>query len=322
VLRAADQRLTEVRRDVPDAGGLVIATDHEAARGYAALLEHLTGVCPALILSDDKAASGRIETFSQSTTRWMVAVRMVSEGVDVPRLAVGVYATSSSTPLFFAQAIGRFVRARRRGETATVFLPTVPKLTALAHALELERDHALDRRADADAEQGDGMTEDERLMAEAEAEDRASEELTGYKFRAISSEAQFDKVLYDGGDFGYAAEVGSLEELEYLGLPGILDHDEVAAVLEQRAAKQSRIRDARGRGALDDGHRTVEPVHRSLKEQRTLLNSLVGLYARQTGQAHGQVHSELRRSCGGPAVAQATAHQIQQRIDMVRRRLH
>src|SRR3712207_7554679 len=44
------------------------------------------------------------------------------------RLAVGVYATSASTPLFFAQAIGRFVRARRPGETATVFLPSVPHL--------------------------------------------------------------------------------------------------------------------------------------------------------------------------------------------------
>ena len=322
VLRAADHRLSEVRHEVPDAGGLVIATDHESARGYAALLEHLTGARPALILSDDKGASDRISSFSESDERWMVAVRMVSEGVDVPRLAVGVYATSSSTPLFFAQAIGRFVRARRRGETATVFLPTVPKLTALAHALELERDHALDRRTGDGEEQPDGMTEDERLLAEAEAEDRASEELTAYKFQAIASEAQFDKVLYDGGDFGYAAEVGSLEELEYLGLPGILDHDEVAAVLEQRAAKQTRIRDARGRGALDDGHRSVEPVHRSLKEQRTLLNSLVGLYARQSGATHGQVHSELRRSCGGPAVAQATAHQIQQRIDLVRRRLH
>ena len=69
----------------------------------------------------------RIEAFAEGDQRWMVAVRMVSEGVDVPRLAVGVYATSTSTPLFFAQAVGRFVRARRRGETASVFLPSVPR---------------------------------------------------------------------------------------------------------------------------------------------------------------------------------------------------
>ncbi len=322
VLKAADQRLSEVRLEVPDAGGLVIATDHQSARGYAALLEHITGQKPAVILSDDPGASARIESFSDSDERWMVAVRMVSEGVDVPRLSVGVYATSSSTPLFFAQAIGRFVRARRRGETASVFIPSVPKLASLAEALELERDHALDRREGNGDAEVDGMTEEERELAAAEAEDRASEELTKFKFTAISSEAQFERVVYDGGDYGYSAEVGSLEELEYLGLPGILNHDEVAQVLESRAQKQTRIQDARARNEVHDGHQTVQPLHRSLKEQRTLLNSLVGLYARQSHMPHGKVHGELRRICGGPAVGQATSHQIQQRINELRRRLH
>src|SRR6478736_5139586 len=108
VLRSADRRLTEVREQVPDAGGLVIATDQTAARAYADILREITGEAPTVVLSDEAEASSRIEAFGTSTTRWMVAVRMVSEGVDVPRLAVGVYATSASTPLFFAQAIGRF----------------------------------------------------------------------------------------------------------------------------------------------------------------------------------------------------------------------
>src|SRR5699024_9146297 len=96
VLSAADRRLTEVRRHVPDAGGLVIATDQKAARSYAATLQDLTGQAPTVVLSDDAGAGARIEAFSDSEDRWMVAVRMVSEGVDVPRLAVGVYATSTS----------------------------------------------------------------------------------------------------------------------------------------------------------------------------------------------------------------------------------
>src|ERR1051325_4416399 len=110
---------------------------------------------PTLVLSDDPKASGRIKEFSETKERWIVAVRMVSEGVDVPRLAVGVYATSASTPLFFAQAVGRFVRARRRGETASIFLPNVPSLMALAEKLELERDHALDKRDDGENPEGD-----------------------------------------------------------------------------------------------------------------------------------------------------------------------
>ena len=143
VLEAADKRLTEVRRGMPDAGGLVIAGDHEDARAYAALLRGLTGKRPVVVLSDDKTASKKISAFAGSNDRWMVAVRMVSEGVDIPRLAVGVYATSVSTALFFAQAVGRFVRARQRGETASVFLPSVPVLLSYAAELEAERDHVL-----------------------------------------------------------------------------------------------------------------------------------------------------------------------------------
>ncbi len=147
VLAAVDKRLTEVRRTVPDAGALVIATDHADAKAYAEQIQKITGEYPAVILSDDREASAKIDEFREGMQRWMVAVRMVSEGVDVPRLAVGVYATSTSTPLFFAQAIGSFVRARKRGETASVFLPSVPQLMMLANDMEVERDHALDRGA-------------------------------------------------------------------------------------------------------------------------------------------------------------------------------
>src|SRR5690606_3772294 len=102
VLAAADKRLTEVRRHVPDAGALVIASNQTQARAYATILKNLTGEAPTVVLSDDAGASARIEEYASGEQRWMVAVRMVSEGVDVPRLCVGVYATSTSTPLFFA----------------------------------------------------------------------------------------------------------------------------------------------------------------------------------------------------------------------------
>ncbi len=122
---------------------MVIASDQKAARAYAKVLTTLTGEAPTVVLSDDK---GRIEPHRRvlgGHQRWLVAVRMVSEGVDVPRLAVGVYATSASTPLFFAQAIGRYVRSRRPGETASIFLPSVPTLLDLASQMEAQRDHVL-----------------------------------------------------------------------------------------------------------------------------------------------------------------------------------
>src|SRR6185369_1890772 len=141
---------------------------------------------PVVVLSDEQGASARIARFAESDDRWMVAVRMVSEGVDVPRLSVGVYATSASTPLYFAQAIGRFVRARRRGELASIFVPSVPVLLGLASDLERERDHALDREAS-----GAGLLED-ALLERAEQDDAASADLLDeYEWTALGSVATF-----------------------------------------------------------------------------------------------------------------------------------
>jgi superfamily II DNA or RNA helicase len=312
VLAAADRRLTEVRHSIPDAGGLVIATDHFAARAYAKVLHELTGVAPTIVLSDEKEASDRIEAFSKSESRWMVAVRMVSEGVDVPRLAVGVYATSAATPLYFAQAIGRFVRARRRGETASIFVPSVPTLMSLAKLLELERDHALDR------ETTDEESLDDDLLDEANREEKASEALQDeFVWQALESDANFDRVLYEGGEFGFAAEVGSDEELDFLGIPGILEPEQVRDLLRQRQARQSRRTAARPTPTEPEN----KPLYRNLKEQRSLLHSLVGMRAKLSNEPHGLIHAELRRVCGGPEVAHATVVQLQARIDYLRKRM-
>jgi superfamily II DNA or RNA helicase len=310
VLEAADQRLTEVRRTVPDAGGLVIATNHEDARAYAARLEKITGAKPALILSDDKTASDRIDSFSASDERWMVAVRMVSEGVDVPRLSVGVYATSTSTPMFFAQAIGRFVRARKRGETASMFLPSVPHLMTLAHEMEAERDHALDLKGPQDEEAivaaDEGLDDD--LLEEANREERASSELASGRFEAIGSQASFHGVLYDGQDYN-GFEIGS-EDQDFLGIPGLLDADQVGTLLQERHQRSRQGSEAPA-GRAEAGL----PDHRQLKDLRQKLAKNVSAWAARTGEPHGSVHNALRRACGGPAVAQATAEQIQARID-------
>jgi len=315
VLTAANRRLSEVRHSVPDAGGLVIATDQAAARAYAAILESITGEKPTLVLSDEKESSERIESFSAGSDRWIVAVRMVSEGVDVPRLAVGVYATSASTPLYFAQAVGRFVRTRRRGETASIFIPSVPHLMTLAGALELERDHALDK-----SDSVDDLLDDSTLDKENREESGSDELHDEFIWQALESDANFDKVLFDGGEFGFAAEVGSDEELDFIGIPGILEPDQVRELLRQRQARQSRRSIDRQR-ALPPEEREPPALYRTLKEQRSLLNSLVGIRSKQTGEAHGLIHAELRRVCGGPAVASATVTQLQARIDRLRKQM-
>jgi len=315
VMEAADRRLSEVRKNVPDAGGLVIATDQDSARAYAALLREISGEKPTVVLSDEKAASKNIAKFAAGDSRWMVAVRMVSEGVDVPRLAVGVYATTTATPLFFAQAVGRFVRARARGETASIFLPSSPSLLGFAAELELERDHVLGRKV---SDEGDIFAAEDALVAQAQAGEGASAEETQVAFEALGSQATFAHVLYDGAEFGHAGEVhvGSEEEMDFLGIPGLLEPDQVRSLLQHR---QRQRRDAQAR-RVEEPDELVETTatHERLALLRRELNGLVAAWHHRTGQPHGVTHTALRKDCGGPPAAIASADQLQARIDRIR----
>jgi len=309
VLHAADTRLSQLRSGgLSDAGGLVIASDQTTARAYAELLTVITGTAPALVLSDDPGSSARIAAFGAGDERWMVAVRMVSEGVDVPRLAVGVYATSASTPLYFAQAIGRFVRSRRSGETASVFLPSVPVLLDLASQLEAQRDHVLGKPH----REPEGF-DDQLLAAANKQHDEPGEEEKA--FTSLGADAELDQVIYDGSSFGTAAFSGSDEEADYLGLPGLLDGEQMRALLRKRQDTQLDCRSAA---------REPAPVARrvgvsgQLAALRRELNSLVAMRNHRTGQPHGVIHGDLRHQCGGPPTAMATAEQLAERIATLR----
>ncbi|BBZ06126.1 hypothetical protein MDOR_02950 [Mycolicibacterium doricum] len=301
VLKAADTRLQQLRSGgMPDAGAMIIATDQTAARQYAALLTKMTGRQPTLVLSDDPGSSARIAEYAAGDTPWLVAVRMVSEGVDVPRLAVGVYATSASTPLFFAQAIGRFVRSRRPGETASIFVPSVPALLELASQMEAQRDHVLGKP------HRESMGDEElveRRRSEPTEEDRG--------FESLGASAELDQVIFDGASFGTATPAGSEEEADYLGIPGLLDADQMRELLRRRQEEQLTRRTASG---------APPPVtpYGQLRTLRQELNTLVSLAHHRLNKPHGWIHNELRRICGGPPVAAATSDQLQARIAAVR----
>ncbi|MGI5178169.1 DEAD/DEAH box helicase [Dactylosporangium sp. CA-152071] len=308
VLRAADARLQVLRGGgMPDAGGLVIASDQTAARAYARVLGEITGEKAVVVLSDDQGSSGRIASFAASQERWMVAVRMVSEGVDIPRLAVGVYATSASTPLFFAQAIGRFVRARGTNETATVFVPSVPHLLELASEMEAQRNHVLGA-----PKTKEGFEDD--LLERAQREEKAGDDLLK-SFEALSATAELDQVIFDGTAFGVPAQTGSAEEEEYLGLPGLLTADQVSTLLNKRQAEQLAAEKRRAPAAAA----TMAPEPPKTAGERRIvlrrqLNTLVAAHHHRTNLPHGKIHAELRRLCGGPPSAQATIEQLEERI--------
>lgn len=187
ILRPAVSALNELRRDVPDAGGLLIADRQDHAERYAVQLQELTGEPATVVVSRDPNATDKIDEFRKGKTAWLVAVKMVSEGVDIKRLAVGVYATATRTPLFFRQVVGRFVRTRPGEEiNAKLFIPAVPAFTAHAREIENELRHQLDL---------------ERARDEREARERTDADGQGaldFREPLSASEARFAESIFGG----------------------------------------------------------------------------------------------------------------------------
>ncbi|HEY9372568.1 DEAD/DEAH box helicase [Streptomyces sp.] len=192
ILGEAIVALEDLRVDIPDAAGLVITDTKWQADEYALILKSLNGgVMPTVVVSDpandpgSKLARKKIEDFRKSRDRWIIAVRMISEGVDIPRLAVGVYVSKVSTPLFFRQVVGRFVRVRKGEEfNARLLIPALPELMQYARAIEDELRH--------------------QIEAEAEAEEKARAEREGAQMEfdlrepVYASEATFDRAILGG----------------------------------------------------------------------------------------------------------------------------
>ncbi|HVW17437.1 MAG TPA: helicase-related protein, partial [Solirubrobacteraceae bacterium] len=166
ILREAHARLTHLRREGGhrDAAGLVVAADGEHAARVAKVLRDVSGEAPTVVVHTDARAHERLEAFRAGTARWIVAVNMVSEGVDIPRLRVGVYATAAKTALIFRQIVGRFVRVipGRPVERSWLYLPGDPVLQA--HAADVERELLHVLRAPAD----DGLLDEPRERRETE----------------------------------------------------------------------------------------------------------------------------------------------------------
>jgi superfamily II DNA or RNA helicase len=298
VIAAMDERITHLRANgMPDAAGLVLASDQDDAREYAAIVETVTGHKPVLILSDDPKASDKIAAFTAGDARMAVCVRMVSEGVDVPRAACLAWMTSYRTPLFFAQGVGRVVRARGRHETATVFLPAVRPLLALAAELEDERNHVIPPPA------GDDTT-----LLDVEPVEPTEADAEGYE--VVDADAAFAHVLHAGKAVVAAAELTE-DDADFLGLPGILSPEQMAQVLARRD-EHARKRASSVESAAPSAEAAAWRAGAQLRRE---VNRLVGVLAARQGTPHAQIHALLRRAVPGPASAAAGVEVLEQRRD-------
>lgn len=140
MVRAADADLTEKRRKWPDAAGLLICMTQAHAKACADIIEAVTGTRPRVVISDSETAEHDLTAFRDGTDRWIVAVKMISEGVDIPRLMTLVYASNIVSTLFFRQVVGRIVRVRNKGddETGSVYLPRDDRMMKEAADIEKE----------------------------------------------------------------------------------------------------------------------------------------------------------------------------------------
>jgi hypothetical protein len=185
----------------------------------------------------------------------------------------------------------------------------VPTLLSYAAEMEVERDHVLGRTI---TDEDDLFAAEQALVARANAEEAAADGLLG-SYEALGSQARFDQVVYDGAAFGHAGEVhvGSDEEMDFLGIPGLLDPDQVRDLLHHRQ------RSRRSAAHADEGPREVS-THEQLALLRRELNGLVAAWHHRTGQPHGVTHAALRKEVGGPAAAIANAEQLHARINRLR----
>ena len=304
VIAAMDERISHLRDGgMRDAAGLVLASDQDDARAYAGIVEQVTGQPPVLILSDDPRASDKITAFAAGTERIAVCVRMVSEGVDVPRAACLAWMTSYRTPLFFAQGVGRVVRARAPHESATVFLPAVRPLLALAAELEQERNHVIPPPA----------AEDETVLDLAEPMRPEPGERDRHEL--VDADAAFAHVLHAGRAVVAPAPVTAAEvtedDAEFLGLPGILSPEQMAQLLARRDEHARQ----RASGVAAPQPSGEAAAWRAGAQLRREVNRLVGVLAARQGTPHGQLHALLRRVVPGPASAAASVAILEQRRD-------
>ena len=282
VLRQAHDQLLTIRRRQPDAGGLVIATDQDHAKGVARLLADRLHVRAVVATSDDPDASARISRFASGSDPWIVAVRMVAEGVDIPRLRVGVFATTTTTELFFRQAVGRLVRwtPGSSGQKSFLYIPDEPRLRARALSIAEQRRHSL--------------RHEDRDLTGREAPAKAVEEQISL-FAPISAVP-----LSDGGEPDWVVDVD--------GSPEPVADSALTIPLPPLPAAGG------GPGAT-----AGPPDGRTRREHKARLrkaNADKGrLIAHHTGLTHAGVNAELNRVSGVKKVSEATLEELERRLD-------
>jgi len=310
VLAKAQAQLREMRQTHPDAGGLVIAIDQDHAQGIARLLRDRFATPADVVVSDDPSASRKIAEFAGNDRPWLVAVRMVSEGVDIPRLRVGVFATTTSTELFFRQAVGRFVRWQRGRPTqkAYVYIPDDPRLRTHAFQIAEARRHVLRPAGSGDDDNFhvdgglDDLTHPDDGAEQLALFSVVSSTATEVTVHTVTGEGVRFEPTFDPSELNIARYDDDVEipEPPFAERPDL--HPDLALDLPEVPTAAGLV----PTGSLSVAERKDDLRTRNAHVAKRLVDI--------TGWSHAKVQGEMNRLAGVTRVATATTEQLERRL--------
>ena len=282
MLEDAHTMLLETRQEQPEAGGLLVAADQDHARQLAQLLAEVSHTRPTIVLSDDSEASRKIKRFTASRNEWLVACNMVSEGVDIPRLRVGVYATTVTTKMYFRQFLGRIVRITPQPagvQVAYCYLPADIRLKMLAEQIEREQRHHIAAQL-------------EKEVVELEDEELPPEKDPTPVWQALhATNSGVESIIVHGG------------QLTLWNDPALMPPQaQMKQAVEQRVAER------------------VVPLTKSERkvELSQTISSLVAQYHHKSGEPYHHIHAALNRTQRVNSQGECTEEQLEKRIDILR----
>ena len=139
ILNSGCQKLAQIRKQSPSAGGLVVASSIKHAKDIQKrLVEHFNQSACIVTYHHDNPLS-EIESFRHSNVQWIVSVGMISEGTDIPRLQVCCHMSSVKTELYFRQVLGRILRVND-SPNQEAWLYTFAEESLIGFAERIEQD--------------------------------------------------------------------------------------------------------------------------------------------------------------------------------------
>lgn len=295
IIKQADDKLDEIRNSGdPRAAGLVVCPKQDDAKRIAELMAVITGEKPVVAISDDPEASKKIKTFREGKGKWIVAVKMVSEGVDIPRLRVGVYATNIITRLFFIQLCGRFTRInpeldKDQDQTAYLFIPS--DVTLEEYAQEIKREQVHELREELKKQIDEGIERIRRAQLEFD-----------LLLPGSSSDPALNKLIYEETSAS-AEELGAAHELRTANplLKNVTD-EQIITILRS-AASGGVITNGAASGAAVQTPTQAPPIRRDteIKAIRKEINRRAAHVANSIGAHPQDIHNMLISHSGKTA---------------------